>query len=246
MADAVTDYVYPGGELDVFSAAGNWKSYIARLLRGHVAGRVLEVGAGIGATTLSLWNDSVRFWTCLEPDAMLASRLRSATRELRPKPEVIAGTIGSLPPSRHFDSILYIDVLEHIVADRAELVTASNHLASGGKLIVLSPAFQCLYSEFDHAVGHERRYTASSLSGLMPSILTKKALFYADSVGATLSMGNRLFLRRSTPTLRQVTFWDRRLIPLSRLVDPWLARWWGRSVIAVYTREPDKQSLSTH
>jgi hypothetical protein len=107
------------------------------------------------------------------------------------------GTIDDIPATESFDSILYIDVLEHIKRDKEELGRAAQHLADGGRIIVLSPAFQSLFSPFDAALGHERRYTARTLAAVFPRGLKQEKLFYADSVGAMLSFSNRLLLKKS-------------------------------------------------
>lgn len=228
---------YPGGELGVFAAAKNWKAYYSKLLRPYIAGRVLEVGAGIGGTMPALWNSSVSDWLCLEPDPSLARELIERLRNFRKGPvKAQIGTLDDLSPDQFFDCILYIDVLEHIRDDRAELRRAAQRLNPGGRLIVLSPAFQFLFSTFDRALGHERRYTKASLSRVFPSELKKDELLYADSIGALLSLSNKLLLKKSLPTLRQILLWDRAVVPISRVVDPLMRRQFGRSVIAVYSK----------
>jgi SAM-dependent methyltransferase len=233
----MSSFEYVGSELDAFAAASNWKVYIAALLQPHVRGAVLEVGAGIGATTRALWHPGVHAWLCLEPDAAMADRLRDLRLSGGSAPEVVHGTLASLQPGRRFDTVLYIDVLEHIQDDRAELSAATAHLAPGGSLFVLAPAFPSLYSEFDRAIGHCRRYTAASLTAAFPPALRRRAVFYADSAGVLLSAANRLLLRQSLPTPRQIQVWDRVVLPVSRILDPLLGRRVGRSVIAIYANE---------
>jgi hypothetical protein len=131
---------------------------------------------------------------------------------------------------------LYIDVLEHIEDDREELRRASELLTRGGAVIVLSPAFPSLFSEFDRSVGHYRRYTRRSLAAVFPSTLRCRRLFYLDSVGFMASAANRVMLRQSLPTIRQFGMWDRTMIPVSRVVDPALGSLFGRSVVAIYER----------
>jgi SAM-dependent methyltransferase len=233
---ATTDYEYIGDELEVFALATNWKRYFASLLAPHIRGRVLEVGAGIGETTKALHRPGLASWTCLEPDARLASKLEHLRLADGARPEVVVGDVSRLDAARRFDTIVYIDVLEHIADDAGELRRASARLAPGGALVVLSPAFPALFSEFDRAIGHERRYTRRSLAAAYPRELRRESLFYADCVGAALSLANRVLLRESMPTAAQVRFWDRVVVPISRVVDPLVGRAVGRSVIAVYTR----------
>jgi SAM-dependent methyltransferase len=233
----VAEIDYQGGELELFAHATNWKSYYGRLLQPFIKGRVLEVGAGIGGTMPFLWNDSVSSWLCLEPDPALSLELSDRIGSFkRGKVDSKVGTIDDIPLTQRFDAILYIDVLEHIKADRAELGRAAQHLADGGRIIVLSPAFQSLFSPFDSALGHERRYTAKSLAAVVPRGLKQEKLFYADSVGAMLSFSNRLLLKKSMPSENQIRFWDKVIIPISRIVDPVTRSRFGRSVIAVFRK----------
>jgi hypothetical protein len=146
------------------------------------------------------------------------------------------GTTLDVNPRSRFDTILYIDVLEHIEDDRGEMSRAAELLAPRGTLIVLSPAFQLLFSEFDRSVGHYRRYTRASLAAVMPASLRQLRLRYIDSVGFMASLANRALLRQELPSRRQIALWDRVMIPASRVLDPLLAHSFGRSVLAVYER----------
>ena len=231
----MTEVEYPGHELGAFAHASNWKAYFRTLLAPWLRGRVLEVGAGIGATTQALFSERVSEWVCLEPDPSFVVRLNSMKDNgtLPPLVEVHAGVTQDLPGDRFFDTILYIDVLEHIADDAAELRSSTAHLAPGGAIIVLSPAWPWLFSEFDKAVGHRRRYTRASLRAAVPRELTVHRLFFADSIGLAFSVVNRLFLRQSLPTTGQVRFWDRTAVPLSRMLDPLIGRSLGRSIIAI-------------
>ncbi|MGH7358166.1 MAG: class I SAM-dependent methyltransferase, partial [Candidatus Rokuibacteriota bacterium] len=108
---------------------------------------MLEVGAGLGSTTRHLCDGSQRAWLCLEPDMAMAARLAGAIARgaLPACCRARAGTIRDLPPDARFDAILYVDVLEHIEDDAAELVAAARALRPGGALIVLAPAHGWLY-----------------------------------------------------------------------------------------------------
>ena len=131
----------------------------------------MEVGAGIGETTKVLCRkDSFESWNSLEPDEELVERIADKIRsgELPSFCEAVCGTLSGLPDNAEYDTILYIDVLEHIHDDRRELAEASRHLASGGHLVVVSPAHNWLYTPFDKAVGHYRRYNRQSLGAIGP------------------------------------------------------------------------------
>ena len=230
------DYAYPGAELDLFKHAVRWKRYCAGQLGPYIKGDVLEVGAGIGGTSRFLCEARHASWTSLEPDPELARRLSEdvAARPL-PVPAVVReGTVRTLPAETLFDTVLYIDVLEHIEDDRAELRQSALRLRDEGHLIVLAPAHNWLFSPFDTAVGHLRRYTRRSMVEVGPSNLALVRAFYLDSVGLLASLANRLVLRASHPTASQIRFWDSRLVPASRVIDRLARRRLGKTVVAVW------------
>lgn len=236
--DATTiDYV--GDELTLFESALNWKQYLRKSLAPHLSGDVAEVGAGLGATSKALGNvEGVRSWTCIEPDPGMTATLREMVDgdSFAYPIDLHAGTLSDLPETPAFDTIIYIDVLEHIDDDRAEVEQAVARLRPGGKLVVLCPAYQFLYSPFDKAIGHYRRHTKRSLRNVAGAGLVETAAFYMDSVGALASLANKMALRQSMPTLGQVKFWDSMLVPVSRVTDPLVLRMFGKSVVVVWTK----------
>lgn len=229
---------YIGNELEIFQHAQRWKSYYAAHVGRHISGGVLEVGGGLGATARVLCNRNHRIWVSLEPDLRLAAEMkrRLSTEPLPAPASVVAGSVACLRSEELFDAILYIDVLEHIEDDRGELAEAARRLGPRGRLVVLSPAHQFLFSEFDSAIGHFRRYSAQSLAAVAPVDLVEESIFYLDSVGMLASLANKLLLRSGEPTLGQIRIWDSLMIPLSRLVDPLLGHRIGKSIVGVWSR----------
>ncbi|MDA8744936.1 class I SAM-dependent methyltransferase, partial [Rubripirellula amarantea] len=223
-------YEYCGEELELFQHAIHWKETLRRQIEPYLGDHVLEVGAGIGGTTRVFHNQSRRRWTCLEPDPVLADQLRGSELDV----EVELGTLESLTDQKKFDTILYIDVLEHIEQDAEELRLAARHLNPGGYLVVMSPAHPWLYSPFDKALGHFRRYTKQSLRAVAPASIDEHQMIYLDSVGMLASAANRIFLSQSHPTKKQILFWDRVLVRTSKWVDPLLFRQVGKSILAVW------------
>lgn len=235
---SASEIAYVGGELELFAQATTWKAYFSRRLAPFISGRVAEVGAGIGSNTTHLWNPKVTSWLCLEPDAAMARALgeKRALNELPPSCDVMQGVLTDLPEAPAFDTIVYIDVLEHIENDGAELAAAARRLAPGGRVVVLSPAHQFLFTPFDAAIGHFRRYSAGALGALTPPGLALKQAFYLDSVGATASLANRVLLKTAHPKLSQIRFWDRVLVPCSKVVDRLTFGRLGKTVVAVWQR----------
>jgi SAM-dependent methyltransferase len=234
--DTAGDYV--GSELDLFAKATRWKQYFRSTFHQYLKGDVLEVGAGLGGTTEILCDGTQKSWVCLEPDKIMTEEIARKIRanELPACCRAQAGFLDDLAPDELFDTIMYIDVLEHIEDDKNEALNATHRLNSGGTLIILSPAHQSLYSPFDKAIGHYRRYSLEELEAVVPSNLQKVSLRYIDSIGYFASLANRMLLRQSMPTERQIFVWDKAMIPISEIADPLLGFRFGKTVIGIWKK----------
>ncbi len=232
------DFHYVGSELDLFAGARNWKAYWSRRIDSFLSGDVLEVGAGIGSNTELMCDRAAGRWVCLEPDPGLASKLSESLERINHNSRFqnLCGTLQSLDSRESFDTIVYIDVLEHIEDDLAEMQEAARRLRPNGRIVVLSPAHQWLFTPFDASIGHFRRYNRASLKRVSPEGLSLERMFYLDACGIFASAANQLFLRQSMPTRSQIETWDRWMIPVSRVVDPALGYSLGKSIVGVWRK----------
>lgn len=228
---------YAGSELELFARAKRWKTYLARQITPFVTGHVLEVGAGIGSNIDYLFNPQVQEWLALEPDPRLSSVIaeRQRTGELPKICQILTGTLNDTE-EKQFDTILYIDVLEHIEQDRAQVAQAASRLRPNGRLIILSPAHQFLFSPFDASIGHFRRYGAGQLEQLRPPGCSTERLRMLDSTGFLLSLANRLIMKSAMPTHSQIALWDRMFVRVSTVLDPVLGYRFGKSILVVWNK----------
>lgn len=224
---------YTGNELALFAHASQWKRYWSSLIRPYINGDVLEVGSGLGTNIRFLHQKNIKSWTALEPDQSLLESSREILNDL--PVQFIHGDLCVIERSPLYDTVLYIDVLEHIEQDRAEMAEAMARLRPGGHLVILVPAFMFLYSPYDSAIGHFRRYTRPTLRQIIPSGLNEARLIYLDAPGMTLSLANRILLKQKEPTIKQILFWDRFIVPLARIADPAIAYSCGRSLLGIWT-----------
>lgn len=230
---------YIGNELELFKHAHNWKNYYAKFIKRYLKNDVLEVGAGIGETTHSLCDGTQNSWLCVEPDKKLIDELtdKKGSGYLPSFIETLTGTLEDLDTNRKFDAIIYIDVIEHIEFDSKELEKASSFLKPGGKLIILVPAHNYLYSEFDTSIGHFRRYNKKMLLDAVPKDLIKIDLRYLDSLGLLASLANKWFLKQEYPELKQIKFWDNFIIPISKITDVISFYSIGKTVIGIWEKK---------
>lgn len=186
-------------------------------LESHVGRRVLEIGAGLGLITESLINRQ-REVTALEPDAGLFSHLQAndgaatarrfdTTLHEWPHLATEAGT---------FDTVLYVNVLEHIKDDVGELVTASRACRSGGNIVVFVPAGPSLYGSMDWISAHFRRYRMKELEAVAKSAgLRIVDIRYFDTVGKFPYWLMYRVLKKRSLGSGAVGVYDKVIVPLS-------------------------------
>ena len=229
-----------GLELALFTHATNWKAYIKSEIANYIKGHVLEVGAGIGGITNILYSGREKSWICLEPNTDLFNRLAKSLNnspfKINGFPKAIHGNIYQPAFDHQFDTILYIDVLEHIENDRLEIKKAFHKLNKGGVFIVFAPAHQWLFSPYDDKVGHFRRYHQKRLFAISPADTKLLRVRYLDCFGCLASLGNKVLLRTSIPTKNQIVLWDRLMVPLSRIFDNVFGHKIGKSIYIVWQK----------
>ena len=149
---------------------------------------------------------------------------------------IINGTIEDVKDNK-FDTIIYIDVLEHIEESRKEIELIKAHLNSKGHLIILVPAFNFMYNNFDKQVGHFRRYNKKLLKDEIDSQLSIVKLFYIDSIGFFASLLNKYILKKDLPTTKNIFLWDKIMIPISKKSDIFLSFFFGKSLIGIFKND---------
>ncbi len=131
----------------------------------HLGERVLEIGAGIGTLTRYLAGRELVLATDVNPRYL---RILANTFERHTRVEVERLDLADFDPAalaRHrLDTILCVNVLEHIEDDRATLRRLWESLVPGGRLVLLVPAHAWLYGAIDRAIHHYRRYGRAELT----------------------------------------------------------------------------------
>ena len=230
------EFRYVGSELDSFKLAVNWRRYWQRFVSPFVRGKVLEVGAGLGTVTKDLCTPANE-WYALEPDRQMSSILaENLNVDQRSVVTLLNGRTDSLGQEVTFDTILYIDVLEHIEDDVTEVERAFSLLKSGGHMVVLSPAHQDCFSVFDSAVGHFRRYDRQSIELVRPGEALEVDVRYLDSVGLFLLKLNRWLKLTNSPSSSTIFIWDRILVPISRVLDTLSGYRLGKSILVIWKK----------
>jgi SAM-dependent methyltransferase len=150
---------------------------------------------------------------------------------------VLHGDVATVIEGRSFDSVVLVNVLEHIEDDAAALRDILTGLRPGGTVVLFVPAFQALYSEFDRLVGHYRRYRKGELAALVRGagfeVVESR---YVNCIGALAWWVVARQLGRFPKSRSAMRAYDRTVVPVIRAVE---SRWtppFGQSVLCIGRR----------
>jgi len=234
-----SEWNYSGRELESMDSALNYHRWILDLLTPYLGRHVVEVGAGTGSLSTLLLERNLQSLVALEPSAnmypLLEKRLKSirsscnVTSMQRTLSDAGAG-FAEAPP----DSILYVNVLEHIEDDAGELHTAWQALPTGGRALVFVPAHAWLMSEMDRHLGHFQRYTRSNLIEKFETAGFKVCFSaYFDLLGILPWWLKYRLLGSTRMEPAAVQAYDRFGVPVSRVIDSLTNSRMGKNVIVV-------------
>ena len=225
---------YQGWELKHFDNSSNFRKYQNYLLNKHIKGLTAEIGPGNGEL-LNYYKDKLNNIDLFEPSKTLFDNLKFKFQNQKG----ISFKNEVFPLSEYtYDTILYLDVLEHIEDDKGEIIKAFNSLKTGGKLIVNVPAFQHLYSKFDKDVNHFRRYDKKNFFKLLKNLdYANYQMTYYDSVGYLLSLLSKIFSGDYKKNFNnKIKIWNA-LIPLSKIIDKLIFNLFGKSLFVIIQRK---------
>ena len=221
---------YQGLELENFDKAVIWRKYIYLLIKKYINNNVLEVGAGIGSFTKN-YEKKIRNLTLSETDD---SNFNLLTSKFKDKNNIKVINSFTSQISETFNTILYLNVLEHIEKDVEEINQALKKLKANGHLIILVPAHNELYGKFDKAIGHIKRYKIDFFKSLKLDNAEVMELYYLDSLGYFLYYLNKIFFKEEIyPTKLKIFLWDKLFTPFSMILDKLLYYKFGKNVMCV-------------
>ena len=226
-------------------SAPNYQRWVTQLCLPYIGDHVLEIGAGYGAVTRFLSEgvaDYVATDTSAECLAALESRFRDSPNVTVRKLDLLADQ-----PDGDFDSIILINVLEHMLDDSGVLRSLGSHLAADGRLIVYVPALNSLYGDWDDRIGHFRRYSKGQLERVMHAAgLAVVESRYVNLVAIPAWFAfSRLGIRkkqgaREAGIGRELQVWDRIAVPMTRWMETRLRPPIGLNVLGVASKvSPD-------
>jgi SAM-dependent methyltransferase len=235
----MAELLYEGRDLEVLANMPNYYSWIMDTFAPHIAGHVVEYGAGAGTVSSSLVPFAAKL-TLVEPSVNLVSVLRRRFETL-PQVEVVDASLEEHAirmGNDTADTIVLVNVLEHVADDRAALKQLIRALKPGGKLLLFVPALRFLMSRLDKMLGHFRRYHKAELVGKVGAAggdIVSCRYFDLIGVGPWLVINRLLGSTSFNPAL--VTLNDRFVVSVSRTIERLGYLPFGKNLILVATKK---------
>ncbi len=226
--------------LAILSTVYQYNHWIFDTIRDFLGSRVLEVGSGTGNISQFLLN--AEKLVCLEPFAPYHVYLTQRFSQHRnvsvlgipleecPKGDAAAGA---------FDSVVCLNVLEHLEDDAGALAKMRSLLAVGGRVVILVPAAPWAFGSMDAAMGHHRRYSRKNLVSLFRrSGLRVEKAAYMNMPGLLGWWWHGRLLKRSKLSHVSARVFDR-VVPFISALERLFPVPAGQSLVVVGRRDAD-------
>jgi SAM-dependent methyltransferase len=225
--------------LEALSKADAFNQWLYDTIKRFAQGQILEIGSGIGNISAHLLKDQPTVTlTDLRPEYCRLLETKFAGHphlqgiyemDLALKDFNVKNS-GLL---EKFDTVIALNVVEHIEHDALAINNARQLLRKNGKLVILVPAGPWLYNSLDRELGHFKRYTKKGLNHLMESAgfsVQHSLYFNAAAIAGWWFSGH--MLREKIITSNKLNLYNQ-LVPLFRMADWFVAPFTGVSVISV-------------
>jgi SAM-dependent methyltransferase len=226
-------------ELELLAEMPNYYGWIMETLAPFVRGNVIEYGAGTGTISQRLTTLADKL-VLVEPSADLAAVLRAMFRD-DPKVMVInesleqhALRIGAAT----VDTVVMVNVLEHVEDDRQALAQLFRILQPGGHLLIFVPALQKLMSKLDLMFGHFRRYHRTDLVQKVAQAGGEAELCrYFDFLGILPWFFLNKLMGATTFNPQLAHIHDKFVVPISRTAERAISPPIGKNIILVARKQ---------
>jgi len=223
-------FVYEGKDLESMSFAQNYHNWIYENIATQLGTKIAEIGSGVGNfTEFLLRNDHARI-DAYEPCTKMHLNNKFYKH---PRVNCINSNFELVSKNYHdqYDSVVFINVLEHIQQDSDAIKKAYKIIRRGGNLIIFVPALQFLYSNFDRSIGHYRRYQKSELTKLVQNASFKIiSCEYFDSIGIIPWFVFMKVMRRGLSSRNTFTY-DTFVVPWLKIVEKIISPPLGKNLL---------------
>jgi SAM-dependent methyltransferase len=225
--------------LIAFSKATAFNVWLSDQVLPWTKGHILEVGSGIGNISEIIIQKNLTV-TLSDLNPQYCSLLKNKFEKSKTCKGIISLDIAEsafkekyAPLLNKFDTIIALNVIEHIKNDSQAFENCKNLLTPGGRIIILVPAFNFLYNSFDRELGHYRRYTGKKLSDKIQSAgfnVIHRQYFNMPAIFGWFFSGS-IFKLKLIPE-KQLNFYNY-LVPVFKKIDTLFHKKIGISLIMV-------------
>lgn len=202
--------------------APRFTAWMAETIRPYVGEQVLEIGAGIGNLTLNLAPRSLYWASDINSHYLHELRKLQETRPYLRASHVDLTAGESFPSAQRFDTVICLNVLEHVEDDLTALRNIWQALQEGGRAIVLVPQGPGLYGTLDKVLGHFRRYSREQLASVAETAgFRVHCILTFNRAGSPAWWLNGKILKRTTFGLVQIKMLNF-LSPLFKRMEKWV------------------------
>jgi len=208
-------------------------TWLGDKLRPYIGQRVLEIGAGVGNLTSQFIPRDLYFVSDVNPNYLQYLRSYAIGKPYLHVMELDAGNPSHFAGlGEQFDTILMINVLEHLRGRQGTLRNLWASLRTRGRAVVVVPQHRWAYGSLVSALGHQVRYQADELKQeLVSSGFEIETVFDFNRVSVPGWWVNGRIFRRKTFSRVQIKVLEL-IMPLARRIDRFWP-WSGLSLVAV-------------
>lgn len=227
-------FEYTGRDLEAMSFAQNYYKWIIDEFQPFIGENISEVGAGSGNFSKLVLEKNIKTLVAYEPSKEMYPLL-CKTLDGEPRATTIQAYFRKLEEQvqNQFNTVFYVNVLEHIKEEKKELSFAHTTLKKNGYICIFVPALPWLYSEFDASIGHFRRYSKNQLIKLVKDtgfeVVKSK---YFDFVGV-VPWYIMIVLLKKTFNGKLISHYDKIIVPIMSVIERFFYMPIGKNLILV-------------
>jgi SAM-dependent methyltransferase len=221
------------------ATVGRYNDWIWDRLSPYVGRRILEVGCGLGNFTHYFLDRDLVVSVDPVPEAIetVSGRFLHHDHMVPTVGDITDDALIARLKGCHFDTVVCLNVLEHIPDDEKALANMHQALAPGGRLLLLVPQGRALYGTLDYYLDHYRRYKYSEVLRLMRAAgFTIEDSFSMNIPGMFGWYLNSRILRRSILPSGQLKLFNT-ITPVVRGIEERIKVPVGISVVAIGRKE---------
>jgi len=228
---------YAGKDLEAMSFAVNYHRWILSIFEPYLGARVVEVGAGTGSFSELLLERRLEALSLVEPSTAMYQQLCERVAEsqnVTTYNDIFENVAEEIRSAERPDSIIYVNVLEHIADDVHELSVINKTLDAGGRILIFVPALRWLHGSYDRQINHFRRYTRTELEKKCVAagfrVIESR---YFDLFGVLPWWVKYKVLQSNNMEPGAVRFYDQRVVPIAKVLESTLSPPLGKNVLLI-------------